>query len=272
MSFDDYFIDLSQSNAESELVCMINTYGLATFENISNKQQFVEFARKFGAIIESRHKDEYQGTLITHRTDLDQRTGYLGLTDKELSFHTDRSSVQYPPLLLLMYSIKPAPAGGFSKLLDGKRLYETLSDQHPDLLKKLLDPNAVIFRESNSTQDKDVKQYIGPIFLEGENGIISVRFRYDHLGYFHASIVPELKNLLEIMEELDISFRLEQGQGYIVNNARCLHARTAFSGDRQMYRLHVETDANSQTGQQIVRGFKPNSQIKVISEYVPKAS
>lgn len=272
MSFDDNFVDLRQPNAESELVRMINTHGLATFGDISNKQQFADLAERFGIIVKPSLSDEYGGTLITPKKDLDQKTGYLGLTDKELIFHTDRSAGQDPPLLLFMYCIKPASAGGISKVVDGKKLYEKLRERHPKLLKKLLDPYAVIFRESNNQQDEGAKQYIGPVFSKSENCIVSVKFRYDHLGYFNASISPELKDLLKIMEELDISFRLEQGQAYVINNLRCLHARTAFRGNRQMYRLHVECDANSQIGQQIVRGFRLEPRVGVIGEYVPKAA
>lgn len=255
MKFEDNHIDLTQPNLEERLTHMLNIEGFATFDHILSSEQPVpkqlrDLVDRFGTIIKHPDSDEYGVTKIAPAEDSDCTDRNRGLTSKELYLHTDGSAVIEPPPFFLFYCSKPAPEGGLSKLLDGKELYEILNWISPDLLKSLLEPNSAIF---GNPKDDHV---IGSVFSQDEKGIVSVRFRYDTLGYYSAPIASKLEDLLSIMEGLKVSFRLDSGQGYIINNRRCLHGRTSFNGEREMYRVLFNFSPYSRMGQETIPGFE----------------
>ncbi|WP_369797512.1 TauD/TfdA family dioxygenase [Nocardia sp. CNY236] len=49
-----------------------------------------------------------------------------------------------------------------------------------------------------------------------------------------------LPQLAEAIDRHAIRFTLEPGDGYVLHNHRWLHGRTAFTGDRVMYRLSLD--------------------------------
>lgn len=91
------------------------------------------------------------------------------------------------------------------------------------------------------------------------DGSICLRFRYDSLGYYTAPVCTVLPIFLNLLERHTISFTLQKQQGYILQNGRWLHGRTAFRGEREMYRVLVCTDPATPVGVHVHQGFHPDS-------------
>jgi hypothetical protein len=125
----------------------------------------------------------------------------------------------------------PAPIGGDSVLVDGYEIRAVLASRFPEALRELSRPASVVFGGGDAF-------HAGAIFEDGPGGI-HIRFRYDNLAYFSPPLIPLMPSFLSLLDERAFSFRLGAGQGYIVDNRRWLHGRTAFSGPREMHRLLV---------------------------------
>lgn len=259
MNFEDYYIDLSGPDLENRLTGILNANGFATFEHIvSNnaKSDLVNLVKGFGNIISHPDADAQGVTTIAPE---DSGKG-LGFTDKRLYPHTDRTTEAEPAPFFLFYCTKPASIGGETQIVDGRKLYEALAERNPGLFQKLLTEKVIFGNPDNSN-----KYYIGAIFSQEKNGIISIRFRYDHLGYYSAPIAQDLEKLMQTIDKLVVSFKLEPCQGYIINNRRCLHGRTTFvdmQRERKMYRIFFEFNAASLMGLELVPGFRPYQPIK----------
>lgn len=76
----------------------------------------------------------------------------------------------------------------------------------------------------------------------------------DELAQFSPETARELPVLRATIDRQANMFRLDAGQGYILDNCRWLHGRRAFSGRRVMYRVN----ANPLASLRITPGFLPS--------------
>lgn len=65
------------------------------------------------------------------------------------------------------------------------------------------------------------------------------RFRFDDSIQLSASLVARVRGLFKILYRNAFAVELQQGQGYLLDNHRFLHGRTAFSGSRELLRALV---------------------------------
>lgn len=65
------------------------------------------------------------------------------------------------------------------------------------------------------------------------------RFRFDDSIQLSASLVVLFPRLFEILYRNAFAVELQQGQGYLLDNHRFLHGRTAFTGSRELLRALV---------------------------------
>jgi alpha-ketoglutarate-dependent taurine dioxygenase len=84
-----------------------------------------------------------------------------------------------------------------------------------------------------------------------------MRFRHDDLARFSPAVISILPQLLELIHARTRRFTLNPGQGYILQNGRWLHGRTAFVGRRQMYRVLGHPHPPYRLGRSIRLGFVP---------------
>ena len=209
--------------------------GFITFESIFSPEQLVAFANNFGRLILHRDSDEFGVTTITPREVDGNLTSDLGFTNQELMLHTDGTAVVKPADYLALYCSKPAIDGGASILLDSRKLLGVLAQEYPELLQQLFTPNSAIFGDPKG------EHHIGSIFSKNTDGNITIRFRTDQGGFYTAPLATQMVNLIKIMEDLSFKFDLKEGQGYLVNNHRVLHARTSFIGTRVMHRVLIDS-------------------------------
>lgn len=246
-SFQRTFVDLAQPDYSERLTQVLNEYGFATFDGLTSPDDLLPIANQFGQIIIHRDSDEKGITTIAPREDASYLSGHAGFSNKELYLHTDGTVMTEPASFLLIYCSQPAESGGESLLLDGKRLHDELVRINPGLLEALSSPGSAIFGPIDS-------QRVGSV-IEDWNGLKTMRFRFDDLGFYSASIARQLPEFLSIMDRLQTKFRAKKGQGYIVNNRRSLHGRTSFTGHREMFRVLVNANPNSPIGGNVELGF-----------------
>ncbi|KKK21364.1 hypothetical protein AOCH_002057 [Aspergillus ochraceoroseus] len=75
-----------------------------------------------------------------------------------------------------------------------------------------------------------------PIFEESSG---MFRFRFDDNIQLSASLVLRFPQFLEVIYRNAYAISLEPGQGYLLDNHRFLHGRTAFHGSRELLRVLV---------------------------------
>lgn len=249
-SFQEYYLDRAQCNFKDCMVDALEKDGLVTFNNITSRQDLIALSQTLGTIVEHRDSDPDGVTRIIKRHEWSSKEGYLGFSSNYLPFHTDGSAVPKPPAFIIMLCHESAEVGGVSLLADGKQIYRVLAEEFPHLLKVLMTPNSVVFGGTEIS-------FVSSIFSTLEDGNICIRFRYDNLGYCSEAVSAVLPRFLEIINRYSISFLLKKGQGYIIQNGRWLHGRTAFQGAREMSRVLVNRCNEIPIVRQVHLGFSP---------------
>jgi hypothetical protein len=182
----------------------------------------------------------------TRRLDFIGRVEDLGLeatdprtrghqTSAELAFHCDRAD------RLVLYCIRPAMAGGHSRLVSMISAAEIMEAEYPDLAGRL-------FREV--PQDMRVESGAGdlawcalPVFARDDGAFVGRYLRRFIMDSQMHPAAPRLdEKMLTALAQLDeilsrpgqaVQMALAAGDVQIINNNVVLHARTAFVDDRE---------------------------------------
>jgi alpha-ketoglutarate-dependent taurine dioxygenase len=243
-SFEHFYLDLTKIDSAEHLAEALGRDRFVTFDSIHSREDLLHLSNVLGTIVAHRDSDEDGVTRIVKRNEEHPQDGYWAFTASHLNLHTDGSGVPQIPTLVVLWCAQPAREGGISLFVDGKKVYQVLSEQYPRILTVLKAPNSAIFGDLRSS-----------VFQILENGNMCIRFRYDSLGYFAAPVSAVLPTFLELLSKYLISFSLQAHQGYIIQNGRWLHGRTAFHGAREMYRVLVRTTDETPISERIHLGF-----------------
>jgi hypothetical protein len=222
-------VHLRDSNALADIRAELGRVGGVRVSGVESRACFAESCAQLGTLYVHRDADADGLTRISSRPVGAPDLGRQAFTDSELAFHTDRSGVEEPPVVLTTYCDQPAYEGGVSRLADGKLIFESLARRSPDLLHDLLEPSSAAFGGAGSIITSSV-------FTQLATGKIMLRFRVDGLGYFRLSAAPAMAECLRVADCIAESYLLRNGEGYVVDNRRWLHSRTSFSGQRVIYR------------------------------------
>jgi alpha-ketoglutarate-dependent taurine dioxygenase len=248
--FAAFHLDIAGEHAEERIAHALTQDGLVTFDSIQSREELLQLCSWLGTIVKHRDADEVGLTRIAKRSDMQPREGYQAFTSSHLTLHTDGSSIPEPPTLVVLWCERPAAEGGVSLFVDGKQLYQVLVNDYPQVLETLSTPNSALFAGAEPP-------VYASIFSTGADGSICVRFRYDGLGYYAAPVCSVLPIFLELLERHTLAFPLQKQQGYILQNGRWLHGRTAFRGEREMYRVLVRIDPATSPVSSVHLGFQP---------------
>ncbi|AQG80223.1 TauD/TfdA family dioxygenase [Spirosoma montaniterrae] len=241
--FREHIIDIARVSSQT-VVDTLNVHGVITFEHIYETSHFLKLCNKIGTVYS--HPDaDYKGiTSIEYKPTPIAKPGLLGFTKKNLIPHTDRATVINPPFYTSLLCIKPAIDGGDTILVDGKKIYNEMKMNFTEELSILEKPDIAIFGRG---KDQLVSAIFAEVDLLHSNKFL--RFRYDDVSYFSAEAIESINIFLSLVYKYKHEFRLEYGQGYIVQNGRWLHGRSAFDGERLMYRVLINSSsANSDFG------------------------
>jgi alpha-ketoglutarate-dependent taurine dioxygenase len=232
-------------SATTQLVDTLASRGFALLADVTNAGTLLAIASSIGVVIPHRDSGPDGVTVLANRRSALPPSGFAGFTTSELVPHTDRSSVEHPPRLLLIACGQAAETGGECILVDGAAVYADLAETEPDAVRALSEPRSALFGGAAG--------YLGSVFAAQPGNRISVRLRLDELAKYSAEPERWLGALRAAIDRHVISLALVRGDAYVLDNHRWLHGRQAFSGDRIFYR--VTADPLSHLG--IPSGFLP---------------
>jgi len=161
----------------------------------------------------------------------------LAFTGLGLQAHTDNPYRDPVPTVQVLYCLESSAAGGENMVVDGFRAALRLREENPDWFAVLsrycakfeyAGENGVVLRSRRPM-----------IELAPDGELIAVRFNnrsaaaitdipFDDMETYYAAY----RRLGEIIDDpdMEVTFRLEPGDCFIVDNTRVLHARKAYSG------------------------------------------
>ncbi len=239
-----YRVNSQDEDMVTGLVAALAEHGLVLLDAVTSRDDLLRLARSIATIVPHRDSD---ATGLTTIADIggQVRSGFAGFSACALNPHTDRSGIANPPALLMMSCGQPATSGGECVVIDGKAVYDDLAESTPKALKALSAPRSVLFGGAAG--------HLGSVFTRiGDR--LAIRLRLDDLAQFSPEVTRLLPILRAAIDRHAGMFRLDAGQGYILDNYRWLHGRRAFSGQRVMYRVNGIPLANLG----ITPGFQPS--------------
>ena len=161
---------------------------------------------------------------------------YIPYTNRPIKWHTDGyyngADAQIHGLLL--HCVQPAEQGGANRLLDHEIAYIKLRDIHPDLVRVLMQPDAMTIPERLDEQGVARPAVSGPVFsVHRDSGSLHMRYtaRSRSIQWKNDALTQQAVSCLQDILESDLPYifsaTLQPGMGLLSNNI--LHDRAAFS-------------------------------------------
>jgi gamma-butyrobetaine dioxygenase len=209
----------------------VRRYGFATLEDVPLQEGSVcDVVSLFGYVRETNY-----GRWFDVRAEVNPSN--LAYTNLGLQAHTDNPYRDPIPTLQLLVCLENSVAGGDSIVVDGFNAARRLREENPESF-DLLSRHPARFEYSGAA---GVRLRAKRPFIElGPDGeMIAIRFNnrsaapcvdapYDEMEAFYAAY----RQFAAILEDaaMQVTFKLQPGELFIVDNTRALHARKAFSG------------------------------------------
>ena len=204
----------------------------------------LQVAALFGYVRETNY-----GRLFEVRTEINPSN--LAYTSLGLQAHTDNPYRDPVPTLQILYCLENSAEGGDSTVVDGFRVVERLRAQAPDAF-DLLARYCARFEYAGSPGVRlRARRPIIELAPDGE--VIAVRFNnrsiapatdvpYEHMEAW----LDACRRFSELVDDpsMAVTFKLEPGECFIVDNTRVLHARNGYSGSgtRWLQGCYAERD------------------------------
>ncbi|MEU8637685.1 TauD/TfdA family dioxygenase [Amycolatopsis sp. NPDC048633] len=225
-------VDVAAAGGVGELAGVLACDGVALFDGVPAEQQLLQLAVRLGRLVPHRDSTGSGLTVITDRGDTRPSAGQAGFSRHALAPHSDCSDLPRPPLLVAMTCIRPAVRGGDCVLVDGRAVHDELATSAPEALADLSARRGAYFGGAAGI--------VGNVFEPGPSGLVGIRLRRDELARFAPQTQRRLAVLARIIERHTVTVPTRAGSGYVVNNHRWLHGRTAFTGARRMHRALID--------------------------------
>ena len=161
----------------------------------------------------------------------------LAFTGLALQAHTDNPYRDPVPTLQLLYCLESSAAGGENMLVDGFKAITRLREENKEYFDLLANYSARF--EYKNNKDVHLKSRRPIIELSSNGELLAIRFNnrsmsavndvpFDKMEKWYAAY----RRLGEIIDDpnMEITFRLNPGEAFIVDNTRVLHARKGYSG------------------------------------------
>ena len=191
----------------------------------------LKVAGLFGYVRETNY-----GRFFEVRTEVNPAN--LAYTGLGLQAHTDNPYRNPVPTLQILYCLENSADGGESQVIDGFKVATRLRGEDPagfELLAKF----CVQF-EFAGTSGVKLRSRCSIIELAADGELIAVRFNnrsaapftdipYDRMAEFYQAY----RRFAEIVDdpEMAVTFKLEPGECFVVDNTRVLHGRIGYSGN-----------------------------------------
>ncbi len=217
--------------AKRDWLAAVAEYGFAKLTGgPTEPESLLKVADLFGYVRETNYGPYFEVRTEVNPTNL----AYTGLG---LQAHTDNPYRDPVPTLQILYCLENSAEGGDSIVVDGFRAAERLRDQNPEGFALLAGyPARFEFKGSDGVCLQARRPMIE---LSPDGELIGVRFNnrssapfvdvpFDKMEAYYAAY----RQLGEIIDDpaMGVSFKLEPGESFIVDNTRVLHARLGYSG------------------------------------------
>ncbi|WP_281973776.1 2-trimethylaminoethylphosphonate dioxygenase [Ruegeria faecimaris] len=212
-------------------LAMVAEYGFAKLTSgPTEPESLLKVADLFGYVRQTNY-----GPYFEVRTEVNPTN--LAFTGLGLQAHTDNPYRDPVPTLQILYCLENSAEGGDSIVVDGFRAAEKLRDQDPDGFALLASfPARFEYKGSDGVCLRSRRPMIE---LSPDGELIGIRFNnrssapfvdipFDLMEAYYAAY----RQLGEIIDDpaMGVSFKLEPGESFIVDNTRVLHARLGYSG------------------------------------------
>ncbi|GAB4356319.1 MAG: gamma-butyrobetaine dioxygenase [Kiloniellaceae bacterium] len=212
-------------------LALVRRYGFAKLSGgPAESGALVTVAGLFGFVRETNYGKWFEVRAEVNPTNL----AYTGLG---LQAHTDNPYRDPVPTLQILYCLENSAEGGDSYVVDGFRAALRLRDEDPEAF-ELLTRYCARFDYAGS-RDVHLAARRPMIELAPDGELIAVRFNnrsaapitdvpYEAMEAYYAAY----RRFGDIIEDegMQVSFKLQPGECFIVDNTRVLHARHGFSG------------------------------------------
>lgn len=161
----------------------------------------------------------------------------LAYTGLGLQGHTDNPYRDPVPTLQILYCLENSAEGGDSIVVDGFRVAEALRDEMPDGFRAMSSYCARF--EYAGSHGVCLESRRPMIELSPDGELIAIRFNnrsaapitevpFDEMAVYYAAY----RRFAELVDDpsFAVSFKLEPGECFMVDNTRVLHARNGYSG------------------------------------------
>jgi gamma-butyrobetaine dioxygenase len=161
----------------------------------------------------------------------------LAYTGLGLQAHTDNPYRDPVPSIQVLYCLESSAAGGENMVVDGFRAAERLREENPEWFDVL--SNYCARFEYAGEKGVVLRSRRPMIELSPDGELIGIRFNNRSTAAITdvpfkdmATYYDAYRRLGEIIDEvaMEVTFRLNPGECFIVDNTRILHARKAYSG------------------------------------------
>ena len=193
-------------------------------------QALMKVVDLFGYVRETNYGRHFEVRTEVNPTNL----AYTGLG---LQAHTDNPYRDPVPTVQVLYCLESSAAGGENMVVDGFRVAERLRDENQDWFDVLADHNARFEYAGEAGVHLTSRRPM--IELAPDGTLQGVRFNnrsaaaitdvpFEHMETYYAAY----RRMGEIVDdpEMEVTFRLEPGESFIVDNTRVMHARKSYSG------------------------------------------
>ena len=165
--------------------------------------------------------------------------------------HTDNPYRDPVPTLQILHCLQNNADGGNSSVVDGFRVAEILKQENPDHFDILSRYRATFEFRGDRKSDLAAHRPMLDVSRDGRLNQVRINSRaFQSLPSVPFDLVPDFyaayRHLLQITQrpEVVVTFRLEPGELFIVDNTRVLHGRTGFSrtGMRWLQGAYADLD------------------------------
>jgi gamma-butyrobetaine dioxygenase len=221
----------SDLSARRDWLAKLARYGFAKLEAgpVEDRALF-KVVDLFGHVRETNYGRHFEVRTKVNPTN-------LAFTGLGLQAHTDNPYRDPVPTVQVLYCLESSAAGGENMVVDGFRAAERLGEENPEWFDMLVSYCA---RFEYAGEEGVVLRSRRPMIeLAPDGELIAMRFNnrsfaavtdvpFDKMETYYAAY----RRLGEIIDDpaMEVSFRLEPGESFVVDNTRVLHARKAYSG------------------------------------------
>lgn len=178
----------------------------------------------------------------------------LAYTGQGLQAHTDNPYRDPCPTVQVLYCLESSAAGGENMVVDGFAAAQRLREENEAHFNVLADYCAVFEYAGDQKTHLTARRPMIELAPDGE--IVAVRFNNRSLAAVRDVPFDQMqlwydayRHLASIIDDetMEVRFRLEPGDAFIVDNRRVLHARKAYSGTGTRWLQGCYADMDSLT-------------------------